>query len=73
MDWVVDYGKGRVYVTMLGHLWKDGPDTALRCVGFQTLFIRGVEWAATGKVTYAIPQDFPHADEIKMRPSTEPN
>src|SRR5204863_364445 len=70
---VEDYGKGRVYVTMLGHLWKDGPDTALRCVGFQTLFIRGVEWAATGNVTYPIPDDFPSADGIKMRPSTEPN
>jgi len=22
MDWVIPYGKGRVYVTMLGHLWK---------------------------------------------------
>jgi len=71
MDWTVDYGKGRVYVTMLGHLWKDGPDTALRCVGFQTLLIRGVEWAATGKVTYAIPPDFPTAEEIRMKPSTE--
>ena len=58
MDWTVDYGKGRVYVTMLGHLWKDGPDTAMRCVGFQTLFIRGVEWAATGKVTIRSPRIF---------------
>lgn len=23
MDWVHDYGKGRVYTTMLGHTWKD--------------------------------------------------
>jgi hypothetical protein len=22
MDWVIPYGKGRVYTTMLGHLWK---------------------------------------------------
>jgi type 1 glutamine amidotransferase len=69
MDWVVPYGKGRVYTTMQGHLWKDGPDTALRCVGFQTMFIRGVEWAATGEVTYAIPADFPTANEIRMRAS----
>ena len=26
MDWVIPYGKGRVYTTMLGHLWKDGPN-----------------------------------------------
>ncbi len=59
MDWTVSYGKGRVYTTMLGHLWKDGPDTALRCAGFQTLFLRGTEWAATGRVTQPGPPDFP--------------
>ena len=59
MDWVVPCGKGRVYTTMLGHLWKDGPDTAMRCVGFQTLLLRGTEWAATGKVTIPIPPNFP--------------
>ena len=26
MDWVRNYGKGRVYVTMLGHTWKDEPN-----------------------------------------------
>ena len=67
MDWVIPYGKGRVYTTMLGHLWKNGPDTTMRCVGFQTLLIRGVEWAATGRVTYPIPKDFPTATEIRMR------
>jgi type 1 glutamine amidotransferase len=72
MDWVIPYGKGRVYTTMLGHLWKNGPDTATRSVGFQTLLIRGTEWAARGKVTYPIPTDFPTSDEIRLRPSTEP-
>lgn len=67
MDWVAPYGKGRVYTTMLGHLWKDGPDTALRCVGFQTLLIRGTEWAATGNVTYPVPADFPTETEIRTR------
>ncbi|HXF10364.1 MAG TPA: ThuA domain-containing protein, partial [Desulfuromonadaceae bacterium] len=71
MDWVSTYGKGRVYTTMLGHLWKNGPDTTLRCVGFQTLLIRGTEWAATGKVTWPVPKDFPTATEIKMRTFAE--
>jgi len=53
---------------MLGHLWRNGPDTAMRCVGFQTMLIRGVEWAAYGAVTYPVPQDFPTASEIKLRP-----
>lgn len=66
MDWVVSYGKGRVYTTMLGHLWKDGPDTALHCVGFQTLLIRGTEWAATGKVSYPIPSNFPTSNHVSL-------
>ena len=69
MDWVIPYGKGRVYTTMLGHLWKNGPDTAMRCVGFQTLLVRGVEWAASGKVKYPIPGDFPSATEVRLQPA----
>ena len=67
MDWTVAYGKGRVYTTMLGHLWADGPDTALRCAGFQTLFLRGVEWAATGQVTQPVPADFPSPAKASLR------
>ena len=70
MDWVIPYGKGRVYVTMLGHLWNGGTDIALRCVGFQTIFVRGVEWAATGHVTYPIPDVFPTATAIITRPAS---
>lgn len=51
MDWVRNYGKGRVYTTMLGHTWKDEPNPNLEDVTFQALVARGVEWAATGKVT----------------------
>lgn len=71
MDWVIPYGKGRVYVTMLGHLWKDRPDTAMRCIGFQTMMIRGCEWAATGGVTYPVPDDFPTATGISLAPSSD--
>lgn len=67
MDWVIQYGKGRVYTTMLGHLWKNGPDIVYRDVGFQTLLIRGTEWAATGKVTYPIPTNFPTATEVRLQ------
>jgi len=66
IDWVVPYGKGRVYVTMLGHLWKDKPDTAMRCIGFQTMLVRGCEWAATGRVKYPVPEDFPTAMEMRL-------
>lgn len=43
MDWMRSYGKGRVYTTMLGHIWVCEPSPNLDCVGFQTLFAHGVE------------------------------
>jgi uncharacterized protein len=51
MDWVREYGKGRIYATMLGHTWKNEPNPNLEDVHFQALLARGVEWAATGQVT----------------------
>jgi len=51
MDWVRDYGKGRVYTTMLGHTWKNEASPNLDDMYFQALLARGVEWAASGKVT----------------------
>jgi type 1 glutamine amidotransferase len=69
MDWVIPYGKGRVYTTMLGHLWKDGPETAMLCIGFQTMILRGVEWAASGRVTLPVPTDFPTVSEIRLQVS----
>jgi type 1 glutamine amidotransferase len=53
MDWVRQYGRGRVYTTMLGHTWKDELNPNLDDVSFQTLLARGAEWAATGQVTLA--------------------
>tara|TARA_B100000809_G_scaffold35204_2_gene30981 strand:+ start:20823 stop:21818 length:996 start_codon:yes stop_codon:yes gene_type:complete len=53
---VTNYGKGRVFHTVLGH------DTvSFQSVGFITSFTRGAEWVATGKVTQAIPGNFPDA------------
>ena len=71
MDWVRNYGRGRVYVTMLGHTWKGEANPDLFCAGFQTLFSRGVEWAATGTVTIPIPPDFPGPEKISLRQPTE--
>lgn len=50
----LEYGKGRVFHSGLGH-----NDYSMECVGFQTTLLRGAEWAATGKVTQAIPANFP--------------
>lgn len=66
MDWVRNYGRGRVYTTMLGHTWAGEPNPNLECVGFQTLFSRGLPWAATGRVTIPIPSDFPGPEKISL-------
>jgi type 1 glutamine amidotransferase len=48
--WVASYGKGRVCENVLGH-----DVVAMKGEGFQTLLIRGVEWAATGEVFHPVP------------------
>lgn len=70
VEWVVTYGKGHVYNSTMGHLWKgDVYPPAYRCVGYQTTVIRAVEWLATGKVTYPLPDDFPTKDSISLLPA----
>ncbi|WP_299664801.1 ThuA domain-containing protein [uncultured Polaribacter sp.] len=59
---VLDYGKGRVFHTTLGH-----EDYSFEGVGFIVSFLRGVEWAGTGKVTQSIPFDFPTSTKSKSR------
>ena len=63
MAWVIPYGQGRVFTTVLGH-----GDYSMKCVGFGALLVRGAEWAATGKVSPdTLPADFPTADEVRVR------
>ncbi len=58
----VKHGKGRIFHTPMGHI-----DYSVECVGFITCLLRGSEWAATGKVTFPIPQDFPTAEKSSSR------
>ena len=46
------FGKGRVFHTILGH-----DATTLRNPGLTTLLLRGTEWAATGKVTLPVSEE----------------
>jgi hypothetical protein len=52
MLWTVNYGKGRVFVTALGH----DPD-AMKSAGFVATLTRGAEWAATGDVSIPLPAE----------------
>ncbi len=64
MIWTVSYGKGRVFHTPLGH-----DANAMHCVGFVATLLRGTEWAASGKVTIALPKEFPTADKESVYPA----
>jgi type 1 glutamine amidotransferase len=52
MVWVARYGKGRVCNNALGH----DVEAMRTSPGFQALLVRGVEWAATGRVTSPLPE-----------------
>jgi glutathione peroxidase len=67
IEWVVQYGKGRVYNSTFGHLWSGEVEPAsIRCIGFQTTLIRAVEWLATGNATWPVPSNFPTEDTISL-------
>ncbi len=54
-------GKGRSFYTTLGH-----DDRAFFNTGFQTLMLRGTEWAATGKVSMEIPFELREKQNSEM-------
>jgi type 1 glutamine amidotransferase len=58
----VQYGEGRVFFNALGHT-----ENELKSVAFIVPYQRGAEWAATGKVTQKVPDDFPGPDKPSMR------
>lgn len=62
MMMTLNYGKGRIFHTPMGHI-----DYSIECVGFITSLLRGSEWAATGKVTFPIPADFPTENKTSSR------
>lgn len=65
----VDYGKARIFHIMIGHCGPTAEENpAMQCTGFQTLLLRGAEWAATGKVKQPVPSDFPTAHSVSYRP-----
>ncbi|MEO9511242.1 MAG: ThuA domain-containing protein [Flavobacteriaceae bacterium] len=67
VEWLVDYGKGRVYNSSMGHLWKgETYPVSYQCVGFQTTLIRATEWLAKKKVSWEIPSDFPTQSEVSL-------
>ena len=55
----IRWGKGRIFHTVLGHVGNEAEHPAVECIDFIDTFLRGAEWAATGKVTQKIHGSFP--------------
>ncbi len=68
IEWTVRYGRGRVYTSTLGHVWKgDVQPVTVRDAGAQTLLIRALQWLARRPVTWPVPADFPTATSTSIR------
>jgi hypothetical protein len=68
LEWVTEYGKGRVYTSTFGHVWKgDTQPERMRCAGLQTIVVRALQWLANRDVTWPVPDDFPTADKLSVR------
>ncbi len=70
VEWTVTYGRGRVYVSTYGHVWRgDTQPESMRCAGVQTILPRAVQWLAHRPVTIPVPDDFPTSTAASVRPS----
>jgi hypothetical protein len=68
LEWTVACGKGRVYTSTFGHVWKgDIQPERMRCAGLQTVVVRALQWLAGRDVTWPVPADFPTAEKLSIR------
>ncbi len=63
MALITDYGRGRCFHMILGHYAESMTDN-----GFRTLMTRGVQWAATGRVTLPVIGPLPSAKRLPLHP-----
>ena len=61
VEWIVNYGEGRIYTSTYGHHWHNQTESpaGMRCAAFQTLLLRSIYWLAKREVPNTIPDNFP--------------
>jgi type 1 glutamine amidotransferase len=68
LEWTTSYGRGRVYTSTFGHVWKgDTQPARMRCAGLQTVVVRALQWLAGRQPAFPVPADFPTADRVSVR------
>ena len=69
IEWTVQYGQGRVFVSTYGHVWADQKDPkGMKCAAFQTIMVRALKWLAKRPPGDTVPADFPTVDAVSLRP-----
>ena len=69
MEWTVKFGKGRVYSSTYGHLWKDQEwPPNMRCAAFQQSMVRALQWLSGNVVDNYVAPDFPTSESTVLRP-----
>lgn len=68
IEWTVRYGRGRVYTSTLGHVWRgDVQPVTVRDAAVQTLLVRALQWLSRRAVTWPVPADFPTLTSTSIR------
>ncbi len=69
LEWRVRFGRGRIYSSTFGHVWKgDVQPLSMRCAGEQTVLLRTLQWLAKRPITVPVPPDFPTEAATSIRP-----
>ena len=70
MEWTVNFGKGKVYSSTYGHLWKDQiwPPN-MRCAAFQQSMVRALQWLSGNAVDNYVEPNFPTSESTVLRPA----
>ncbi len=72
VEWTVNYGSGRVYVSSYGHIFPGDVEPAgMRCAAFQETLVRAVKWCAGINPPATVPSDFPSPTAISLRAHAE--
>lgn len=68
MEWTVKYGRGKVYCSTYGHLWKDQEwPPSMRCAAFQQSMVRALQWLSGNVVDNYVDADFPTSERTVLR------
>jgi type 1 glutamine amidotransferase len=71
-EWVVKFGKGKVYCSVYGHLWKNQEwPPSMRCAAFQQTMVKVLQWLSGNRVDNKVDSNFPTSNTSVLMPIIE--